>query len=90
MPISYYPNDPYKDRYTVILPGNLFEALCCFRSNWPVGPGQLTSPGKRQHYQLGQWMRVRYIGPMVPYSPDMMTITSIDMTSCWVRSIARR
>lgn len=62
MPISYYPNDPYKDR-----------------SNWPVGPGQLTSPGKRQHYQLGQWMRARYgdlLGP--EYSEEVVRARSTD------------
>ncbi|KAK9886481.1 hypothetical protein WA026_016764 [Henosepilachna vigintioctopunctata] len=31
-------------------------------SYWPVGFGQLTDEGKRQHYDLGRWFRNRYNG----------------------------
>ena len=31
-------------------------------SNWPVGLGQLTSVGKRMHFELGEWLRQRYDG----------------------------
>jgi len=49
------------------------------RSSWPVGPGQLTSPGKRQHYQLGQWMRARY-GELLgeEYSEEEVLVRSTD------------
>ena len=31
-------------------------------SSWPIGFGQLTSRGKMQQYELGQWIRHRYTG----------------------------
>ena len=31
-------------------------------AHWPVGFGQLTSRGKMQQYELGQWIRARYEG----------------------------
>eukprot|EP00092_Neocalanus_flemingeri_P076897 GFUD01095429.1.p1 GENE.GFUD01095429.1~~GFUD01095429.1.p1 ORF type:complete len:410 (+),score=111.59 GFUD01095429.1:112-1341(+) len=49
-------------------------------SNWPVGPGQLTSVGKRMHFELGQWLRRRYDGFLSSnYSEEEITVRSTDV-----------
>jgi len=49
-------------------------------SNWPVGFGQLTSRGKMQHFQLGQWIRARYQKFLSPdYSEDEVYVRSTDV-----------
>ena len=50
--------------------------------HWPVGPGQLTSLGKRQHFQLGQWLRQTYGGGRLlgeVYSEQEVTVRSTDV-----------
>jgi len=50
------------------------------RSNWPVGPGQLTSVGKRMHFELGQWLRKRYDGFLSSnYSEEEIYVRSTDV-----------
>lgn len=47
--------------------------------NWPVGLGQLTPRGMRQHYALGQWLRRRYDGWLpLRYSENDIYIRSTD------------
>lgn len=47
---------------------------------WPTGWGQLTNIGKRQHYELGQWLRKRYINLVnQTYSKDEVYIRSTDV-----------
>lgn len=59
-----YPNDPYKNE-------SVF---------WPIGFGQLTNPGKLQHYKLGQWLRNRYrhLIPNGRYSKNLIYVQSTD------------
>lgn len=47
---------------------------------WPEGWGQLNGEGKRQHYELGTWLRKRYLGTVLndPYHPDDIYILSTD------------
>ena len=52
------------------------------RSEWPVGPGQLTSVGKRQHFLLGQQLRQTYgegrlLGSV--YSEEEVVVRSTDV-----------
>ena len=48
-------------------------------SNWPVGFGQLTSEGKRMHFNLGQWLRQRYDGFLsYNYSEEEIYVRSTD------------
>ena len=52
------------------------------RSEWPVGPGQLTSEGKRQHFHLGQWLRRLYGGGRLlgeVYSEEEVEVRSTDV-----------
>lgn len=48
---------------------------------WPVGGGQLTNIGKKQHYLTGQWLRQRYVGflPDV-YSAEDIYVRSTDVS----------
>jgi len=49
-------------------------------SNWPVGFGQLTSRGKMQQYELGQWIRARYDGFLSSnYSEQEIVVRSTDV-----------
>jgi len=49
-------------------------------SNWPVGLGQLTSVGKRMHFELGQWLRERYDGFLSSnYSGEEIYVRSTDV-----------
>ncbi|XP_046387697.1 prostatic acid phosphatase-like [Ischnura elegans] len=49
-------------------------------SLWPVGWGQLTNEGKRQHYALGQFFRRRYGKFLSPlYSKDEVHVRSTDV-----------
>lgn len=49
-------------------------------SFWPVGFGQLTNEGKRQHLELGQWFRRRYAGFMPDiYSEKDIYVQSTDV-----------
>ena len=49
-------------------------------SNWPVGLGQLTSVGKRMHFELGQWLRERYDGFLSSnYSEEEIYVRSTDV-----------
>lgn len=48
---------------------------------WPIGYGQLTNEGKRQLYELGTWLRLRYKGTAVlheHYHPDDVYYRSTD------------
>lgn len=49
-------------------------------SYWPVGFGQLTNTGKKQHFELGKWLRQRY-GSLVSekYNPEEMHVKSTDV-----------
>jgi len=49
-------------------------------SHWPVGFGQLTSRGKMQQYELGQWIRQRYTGFLSSnYSEQEIVVRSTDV-----------
>jgi len=49
-------------------------------SNWPVDLGQLTSAGKRMHFELGQWLRRRYDGFLSSnYSENEIHVKSTDV-----------
>jgi len=53
------------------------------RSEWPVGPGQLTAKGKRMHFHLGKWLRKRYshlLGPDYSETEVWVRSTDIDRT----------
>uniref|UniRef100_A0A7G3AIU4 acid phosphatase n=1 Tax=Lutzomyia longipalpis TaxID=7200 RepID=A0A7G3AIU4_LUTLO len=63
-PIDPYPNDPYRTP-----------------TEWDgVDWGQLTNVGKRQHYELGKWLRNRY-GSLVneTYSRNEIFVRSTDV-----------
>lgn len=50
------------------------------RKFWPVGFGQLTNTGKKQHYELGKWLRQRYNSLVSEkYNPDEIYIRSTDV-----------
>ena len=52
------------------------------RSEWPVGPGQLSSEGKRQHFLLGQRLRQTYGGGRLlgeVYSEEEVEVRSTDV-----------
>ena len=47
---------------------------------WPVGLGQLTNEGKRMHFELGQWLRMRYDGFLSEnYSEQEILVRSTDV-----------
>lgn len=49
-------------------------------SFWPAGFGQLTNEGKKQHFELGQWIRQRYSNFMPPvYSERDIYVRSTDV-----------
>jgi len=49
-------------------------------SHWPLGFGQLTSRGKMQQYELGQWVRERYNGFLSSnYSEQEIVVRSTDV-----------
>lgn len=49
-------------------------------SDWPVGWSQLTSLGKAEHFQLGQWIRARYDGFLSSnYSEQEIYVRSTDV-----------
>lgn len=54
-------------------------------SYWPIGWGQLTNNGKRQHFELGQWLRKRYMSLMRggKYSNTLVYVRSTD----WDRTL---
>lgn len=51
------------------------------RSDWPAGLGELTNTGKRQLFQLGQWLRQRYNEDFLPkrYSENNIYVRSTDV-----------
>ena len=52
------------------------------RSEWPVGPGQLTSIGKSQHFLLGQQLRQTYGGGRLlgdVYTEEEVVVRSTDV-----------
>ncbi|XP_067619397.1 prostatic acid phosphatase [Eurosta solidaginis] len=50
------------------------------RKNWPVGWGELTNIGKKQHYELGKWLRKRYDSILnLTYSEDEIYVRSTDV-----------
>ncbi|KAK9886473.1 hypothetical protein WA026_016756 [Henosepilachna vigintioctopunctata] len=50
---------------------------------WPNPMGELTNIGKRQHYELGQWIRNRYNGFLSQtYEKDEIYIRSSDVDRC--------
>lgn len=63
-PVQVYPNDPY---------GRTDEYF-------PAGWGQLTNAGKRQLFELGTWLRRRYLGSVLRerYHRDDIHIESTD------------
>lgn len=63
-PVKTYPNDPY---------GRTDE-------HFPAGWGQLTNEGKRQLFELGTWLRRRYLGSVLRerYHRDDIRIESTD------------
>ena len=46
------------------------------QTDWPVGPGQLTSRGKRQQFRLGEWLRRRY--NVTEYNERRVRVRSTD------------
>lgn len=49
-------------------------------SDWPTGWGQLTNIGKRQHHELGQWLRKRYNSILnKTYSKDEIYVRATDV-----------
>lgn len=63
-PIDPYPSDPYK------------SPTFWNHTRW----GQLTNEGKRQHFDLGQWLRQRYHSLVnETYDPDEILIRSTDV-----------
>ncbi|XP_054734328.1 prostatic acid phosphatase [Anastrepha obliqua] len=50
------------------------------REFWPVGWGELTNLGKKQHYELGKWLRQRYHSLLnLTYSEDEIYVRSTDI-----------
>ncbi|XP_054273281.1 prostatic acid phosphatase-like isoform X1 [Macrosteles quadrilineatus] len=49
---------------------------------WPEGWGQLTNRGKRQMYQVGEWLRRRYGNALPRYSPQTVRVDSSDHDRC--------
>jgi len=48
--------------------------------NWPEGIGELTNEGKRQHYELGKWLRQRYDSLLTEeFSVDRVYVQSTDV-----------
>ncbi|XP_066905315.1 uncharacterized protein [Halyomorpha halys] len=50
-------------------------------SYWPIGWGQLTNNGKRQHFELGKWLRNRYLSLIRDgkYNTNLVYVRSTDM-----------
>ncbi|XP_054267345.1 lysosomal acid phosphatase-like [Macrosteles quadrilineatus] len=49
------------------------------KNDFPEGLGELTNEGKRQHYELGQWLRQRYDGLLTDkYSPALIHVLASD------------
>lgn len=50
-------------------------------NDWSVGMGQLTNEGRQQHYALGQWLRQRYGGELLPelYSENDIYVQASDV-----------
>ena len=56
---------------------------------WPVEYGELTNEGTRQHYILGQWLRIRYFFLLpVRYSPQRIYVRSTDVDRTMESSMA--
>ncbi|XP_031634102.1 prostatic acid phosphatase-like [Contarinia nasturtii] len=64
-PLITYPNDPWKDE----------------EQFWKEGYGQLINAGKQQHYELGKYLRKRYMALLEngSYSPKIVYIQSTDV-----------
>uniref|UniRef100_U5EX31 acid phosphatase n=1 Tax=Corethrella appendiculata TaxID=1370023 RepID=U5EX31_9DIPT len=56
---------------------------------WPTGWGQLTNTGKKQHYELGQWLRKRYTNLISKtYSRNEIFIRSTDVDRTLMSALA--